>query len=157
MDRNRRNKKHSNWNNQKNNHQNKNIEQNVKKFEFNHTNYEDHNLQREKEKAIAEIKSRQVLCSKCGQIINDIASCINDKDSNTPIHFECALKVVESQESLLPNEKIAYIGHGRFGILAYDNIRDQRHFTIKKVIEWENKEIKSEWREELSNLYSKIN
>ena len=55
------------------------------------------------------------------------------------------------------NEKVAYIGQGRFAVLHYENIRDQRHFTIKKIIEWESREEQSQWREELSGLYSKIN
>ena len=54
------------------------------------------------------------------------------------------------------NEKIAYIGQGRFGVLYFENPRDQRKFTIKKIIEWEDREKKSEWREELSGLYSQI-
>lgn len=174
MERNRRNKKHSNWNNQKNNQHNshnnqhnqhkehnnsynKNQELHVKKFEFNHTNYEDPNQQKDKEKAIKEIKEREVICSKCGLAISDITSCLSDKGNNSPIHFDCAIKEVEAGEKLLPNEKIAYIGQGRFGILSYENIRDQRHFTIKKIIEWENRENKLEWRDEISNLYSKIN
>ena len=53
-------------------------------------------------------------------------------------------------------EKVVYIGQGRFGVLYFENPRDQRKFTIKKVIEWEDRDKKSEWREELSGLYSKI-
>ena len=54
-------------------------------------------------------------------------------------------------------EKIAYIGQGRFGILSYENIRDQKNFKIKKVIEVEDREKVSEWRTEISEIYSKIN
>ena len=53
-------------------------------------------------------------------------------------------------------EKIAYIGQGRFGVLYYENPRDQRKFTIKKIIEWEDREKNSDWRDELSGLYSKV-
>ena len=57
----------------------------------------------------------------------------------------------------IENEKIAYIGQGRFGVLYYENMRDQRHFTIKRIIEWEDRDSKPEWRTEISEVYSKIN
>ena len=158
MDKNRRNKKHSNWNNQKNANQqnNKPVEQKQKVFQFNHTNYEDENAKRERLKAIQELKAREVICPKCGLPINDMATAMTDKNSNVPVHFDCILSEIEKNETLGPNEKIAYIGQGRFGVLYYENMRDQRHFQIKKIIEWENKENTIEWRDEISSLYSKI-
>jgi hypothetical protein len=63
---------------------------------------------------------------------------------------------LEKSETVGRNEKIAYIGQGRFGILYFENPRDQRHFTIKKIIDWESREQKSEWRQEMSGLYSHI-
>lgn len=157
MDKNRRNKKF--WNNQKNNQNNnqKNSAQNNTNNNSVKKDYEDESVRLEKQKAISEIKSREIICSKCGKIISDIASCMSDKASGNPIHFECALSEVEKKEQLGPNEKIAYIGQGRFGILAYENIRDQRHFTIKKIIEWDDKEKPLEWRNELSDVFSKVN
>lgn len=166
MEKNRRNKKYSNnWNNQKNNYdsqnkknQNKNQNQNREKtFQFNHTIYENEEADKERLKAIAEIKSREIKCPVCGELISDIYSAITDKVSGNPIHFECVLKKLESEETVGENEKIAYIGQGRFGILYYENMRDQKHFTIKKIIEVEDRETKSPWRTELSELYSKVN
>jgi len=161
MDKNRRNKK--NWNNQKN--YNNNSQQNnrsvenkqQKTFQFNPNTYNDENARREKQKAIQEIKNREVLCAKCGQKINEVATAMNDKATGKPVHFECVFAEVEKGEKLGPNEKIAYIGQGRFGVLSYENIRDQRHFTIKKIIEWENRDTKPEWRDEISSLYSQVN
>lgn len=157
MDKNRRNKKYSNWNNQKNNNQqnNKPVEQ-KKVFQFNHNAYEDENARKEKRKAIQEIKAREIICPKCGQLITDISSALVDKTTGNPAHFDCIFAEVEKSETLGQNEKIAYIGQGRFGVLYYENIRDQRHFQIKKIIEWENKDNPVEWREEISSLYSKI-
>ena len=149
MDKNRRNKKR--WNNQRNNQ--KNNQQPVNEP----NKYEDESVRLERQKAISEIKAREVICAKCGNPVLEISSCMSDKATGKPIHFECAIGEVEKNEKLLPNEKIAYIGQGRFGILSYENPRDQRHFTIKKIIEWEEREKKSEWREELSELYSKVN
>lgn len=155
MDKNRKNRKFSNWNNQKK--ENKNNENNKQRsFQFNHNNYENDNDLKEKQKAIQEIKARQIVCPKCNQPITDIASAFRDKNSESPIHFECAMEEVSKNEKLNQNEKIAYIGQGRFGILYYENPRDQKHFKIKKIIEWEEREQKSPWRDELSELYSKV-
>lgn len=169
MDKNRRNKKYSNWNNQKNNSQQNNRnnrndrndrsernEPEKKSFQFNHTLYEDEASRRERQKAIQEIKAREVICPKCNQPITDVASAMADKATGKPVHFECVLAEVEKNENIGPNEKIAYIGQGRFGLLYYENIRDQRHFTIKKIIDWEDKDKKSEWREEIGSLYSQV-
>lgn len=159
MDKNRRNKKHSNWNNQKSNNSqnnNKSVETKQKTFQFNRNYYEDENNRKERQKAIQEIKAREIICPKCGQPINDIATALTDKASGSPVHFDCVFAEVEKNETLGQNEKIAYIGQGRFGVLSYENIRDQRHFQIKKIIEWENKDNTVEWRDEISSLYSKI-
>ena len=159
----RRNRKRSNWNGQKNNQQkNQNSNQNnseqkqKKVFQFNQTAYENEEAKLERLKAIQELKAREVICAKCGQPITEIASSLCDKKTGAPIHFECALNEVQSGETLGENEKIAYIGQGRFGVLYYENPRDQRKFTIKKIIEWEDREKTSEWRDELSGLYSKV-
>ena len=164
MYKNRRNKNHNNWNGGKNNNAQKNNnrdykneQNNQKKFEPSRQNYEDENVLREKRKAISELKTREVICKKCGHPILEIASALADKQSGSPIHFECAIKEIEASEKVGENEKIAYIGQGRFGVLSYDNIRDQKHFTIKKVIEWEVRDKKASWREEVSDLYSKVN
>lgn len=164
MYKNRRNKNYNNnWNNQQKNNQQKNNKNNdneqpkAKKFEPSKTNYEDEAVAKARQSAIVELKNRQVTCVKCGQVISDISSAMTQKDSGKPVHFECVLKEIESQETLAQNEKVAYIGQGRFGVLSYENIRDQRHFTIKKIIEWEDRDTKASWREEVSDLYSKVN
>ena len=166
MDR-RRNRKRSNWNNQKNGQQKNNTqnqnqtqnqtsEQKQKNFHFNHTLYDNEETRREKQKAIQEIKAREIICPMCGEPITDIASSLTDKKGISPVHFDCALNEVQAGETLGENEKIAYIGQGRFGVLYFENPRDQRKFTIKKIIEWEDREKTSEWRDELSGLYSKV-
>ena len=116
----RRNRKRSNWNNQRNQqgknqnqnqNQNQNSEQKQKKtFQFNHTAYENEESKLERQKAIQEVKAREVICAKCGQPITEIASSLSDKKSGEPIHFECALNEVQAGETLGENEKIAYIG-----------------------------------------------
>ena len=158
----RKNKKYSNnWNNQKKSEQNK-AEQyrelnNKKDFHLKKAVYEDSEAEKKIQQAIKEIKSREVICPKCGQPITDISSAITDKESGKPAHFDCILNQVKQPEHVGENEKIAYIGQGRFAVIYYENPRDQRHFTIKKIIEWEERDKKPEWRSELSGLYSQIN
>lgn len=164
MDRNRRNKRYSNWNNQKNqdsqNRKNQNFNNNnnkEKSYQFNHTIYQNDAAERERQKAISEIKTREVKCGICGGLISDIASAITDKSTGKTVHFDCILDKIAKEEKPLENEKVAYIGQGRFAVLSYENIREQKNFKIKKIIEVEDRENKSEWRTEISDLYSKIN
>ena len=158
----RKNKKYSNnWNNQKKSEQNK-AEQyrelnNKKDFHLKKAIYEDSEAEKKIQQAIKEIKLREVICPKCGQPITDISSAITDKESGKPAHFDCILNQLRQTEQVGENEKIAYIGQGRFAVIYYENPRDQRHFTIKKIIEWEERDKKPEWRSELSGLYSQIN
>lgn len=161
MYRNHRNKNFNSWNNQQKNKSqsyNQNIlnrDTNQKKFEPTRMFFDEEQTKRNQ--AIAELKNKKIICSKCGNPITELSSALNHKKSGEPIHFECAMSEIEQQETLENNEKIAYIGQGRFGVLSYENIRDQRHFTIKKIIEWEDREEKASWREEISDLYSKVN
>lgn len=160
MDRNKR-KNSGNWNNQKRNYQNKDFgnsknSSRAKEFHFDSSNYENAEAEKENKKAILEIKSRQIICPMCKTPVNDISSALADKITGKPIHFDCVLNQIKEKEIVGENEKIAYIGQGRFAILYYENPRDQKKFVIKKTIEWENREQKSEWRDELSGLYSQV-
>ena len=131
MDR-RRNRKHSNnWNNQKRNNE-QSRENKQKSFQFNKALYEDQEAEKQRLAAIQDVKAREIICPKCGQPITDIASAIADKSTGQPLHFDCVLNQVKQSEPTGENEKVAYIGQGRFAVLQYENIRDQRHFTIKK-------------------------
>ena len=139
MSKNRNRKYNNNWNNNKKNEQAKQVVEQKPVFQFNKNNYQDEELEREKQKSIQELKARQNICPKCGQAITDIASALTDRNSQQPVHFDCAMQEVQSKEQLSANEKIAYIGQGRFGILYFENPRDQRKFTIKKILEWEER------------------
>ena len=152
-------KNSGNWNTQKRNQQNKennNVVNRPKEFRFDNSNYQNSNFEKQKQKAINEIKSREIICPKCNMPIIDVSSAMADKVTGKPVHFDCVLAQLKENEPVGENEKIAYIGQGRFAVLYYENPRDQKKFVIKKVIEWENREQKSEWRDELSGLYSQV-
>lgn len=109
-----------------------------------------------RESAIREFKARQVVCPICEKTIEDLASAICDKASSKPAHFDCVLKKLSDSEKLAPNQRVAYIGQGRFAVLSYENPSDTKHFKIEKTIEWEDKNNPLEWRNEMAELYSKV-
>jgi len=97
-------------------------------------------------------------CLWCGKPIRDISLAISDKDTGAPVHFECVAARIATGEILEKGEAVTYIGGGRFGIVYFGGSGDShtigRDFRIKKVIEWENKDKRAEWRSAISEHYS---
>ena len=103
-----------------------------------------------------EMNKDLIRCSKCNEPIQDIATAIAEKETGYPVHFDCVLKFLQSIEILEKNEKIIYIGQGRFAVVVFENFNDTQNFTIVRIIEWEEKEQKYEWRESISERYTNI-
>jgi len=118
--------------------------------------YENIAAQKKKDEAIRELKQRRVVCPICGNDIEDMASAVIDKASGDPAHFDCILDQLNKTETLGENEKIAYIGQGRFALLRYEDPSDVKSFKIIKTIEWEGRDAELPWRSELSSLYSQV-
>jgi hypothetical protein len=114
-------------------------------------------------------------CPYCGKIIKEMASALSDKNTGEPVHFDCVIAKISENETLEPGDTISYIGGGRFGIIRFNNPpgfsgeRDARNrpeaawfssslgtrdFKIKKILEWENKEERAEWRRIISEHFS---
>jgi len=105
-------------------------------------------------------------CPWCGKPIRDLSQAIADKNTGTPVHFECVTARLAEDERLEKGDTISYIGGGRFGIVCFGgeiNPKDSpdrpslsgRHdFKIKKIIEWENKDTRAEWRSVICDHYS---
>jgi hypothetical protein len=93
-------------------------------------------------------------CPYCGKPIKDIASAIGDKNSSTPVHFDCILARLTAGETLEKGDSIAYIGGGRFGIVHFYGPQHTSVFKIKKILEWEDKENQATWRKTISDRYS---
>ena len=91
------------------------------------------------------------VCPFCGKPIQDISQAISDRDTGIPIHFDCVTSKIADGEKLEKNDSVTYIGGGRFGIVNFSNMAE---FKIKKIIEWENKEKRAEWRTEICEHYS---
>ena len=113
-------------------------------------------------------------CPWCNKPIKDISLAIADKDTGAPVHFECVTARIAAGENLKKGETITYIGGGRFGIVSFGNEdstqsspegltsdsqsrsppTEGHDFKIKKIIEWENKDKKAEWRSVICEHYS---
>jgi len=155
-----------NWNNQNQNQnqtrnqtrnqQNGVREQKPREPVFQRTVHENPEDQQRKDAAIRELKQRQLVCPVCGKPIDDLTSAVSDKTTGAPAHFDCILEQLTKSESLSENDKVTYIGQGRFAVLHFDNPRDLKSFRIVKTIEWESREKKFEWRDEMSGLFSQV-
>ncbi|MBP5283613.1 MAG: hypothetical protein J6Y93_02985 [Treponema sp.] len=111
----------------------------------------------ERENAIKEFKSQTHVCEICGEPITEISSAINNRGSGNPVHFDCVLAKLNESEKPGPNERVTYIGNGRFAVLHFENIHDIKHFTIQKTIEWEARDDeRGDWRDEMAGLYSRV-
>ena len=92
-------------------------------------------------------------CPYCGKPIRDISQAVSDKDTGVPVHFDCIVSRITSGETLEKDDSVSYIGGGRFGIVSFKGRND---FKIKRIIEWENKDKRAEWRSEICEHYSVI-
>ena len=93
-------------------------------------------------------------CPYCGKPIKDIVSALTDKGTGKAAHFDCIIAKISEREVLEKGDFVSYIGGGRFGIVRFNNPADTRKFTIKKILEWENKDDRPEWRSAISDHYS---
>ncbi len=109
-----------------------------------------------KEPEIVQYKLDTYICPRCQQPINDLPAALAEKETGAPVHFDCVLKHLSETVPVKENEKITYIGQGRFAVVYFDNPHDLRHFSIQRIIEWEERDKNYEWRSTVSNLYSSI-
>lgn len=111
----------------------------------------------ENSEAIRQFKENMPVCEICGEMISDLSSAVSSRQSGNPVHFDCVIKKLSEQEKPGPNDKITYIGNGKFAVLHFDNVHDMRHFSIVKEIQWEPKEEgRSGWRDTMAGLYSQV-
>jgi len=87
-------------------------------------------------------------CEVCKEPIYDMLIAIAKPDSNSPIHFECALNIVRKELNSGEDEKIIYLGNGSFAVV---NLEDYQHkrLAIRRQINWEDVEKRDDWRMEL--------
>jgi hypothetical protein len=93
-------------------------------------------------------------CIWCDKAISDFSTAICDPETGKPVHFDCAVSRIGERENLEKGDVIGYIGGGRFGVINFAAAQNQKKFKIKKVLEWEKKEARSQWRVALSEHFS---
>jgi hypothetical protein len=76
------------------------------------------------------------------------------------VHFDCVAAKIAAEETLERGDTVTYIGGGRFGIVHFEGTGipgrggERKTFQIKKIIEWENKDNRADWRSTISDHYS---
>ncbi len=112
----------------------------------------------ENESALREFRKNVCVCELCGKSIpsEDMDSALSNRETGNPAHFDCVLNQVSERERLGNGERIAYIGQGKFAVLYFANSNDLRKFTIQRTIEWENREKRLGWRDEIAEIFSKV-
>ncbi|MDR0602296.1 MAG: hypothetical protein LBG42_07925 [Treponema sp.] len=93
-------------------------------------------------------------CPWCGKPIKDITAAIQDRASGQAVHFDCVIERIMEGEVLEPGDAVSYIGGGRFGVVHFNNPSDAKDFKIRKILEWEDKENRAEWRKIISDHFS---
>jgi len=95
-----------------------------------------------------------VACIWCEKPIREFSSALTDPETGKPVHFDCAVSRIAERERLEEGDAVGYIGGGRFGIISFDSPQNAKKFKIKKILEWESSEIRSEWRVALCEHFS---
>ena len=89
-------------------------------------------------------------CPLSGEPISDILTAIADPETGRPSNLESVLDKLRKTESLGPNERLAYIGRGEFGVVEESGNAKDKTVTVKRRIVYENTNQSYEWRRELS-------
>lgn len=116
-----------------------------------------------------------VECSFCGKPVTDVALALADKTTDKPVHFDCVLNYLAEHETLNDGQSISYVGQGRFAVIsskvpgaaaetaggsvaggAVAAGAPSPRFVIERIIEWEPRDKKYEWRTNIADAYSKI-
>ena len=85
-------------------------------------------------------------CTICNKPIRDVSAAINDQSNEKPAHFDCVLKSLSDKETLGKQEKVIYLGSGKFGVVKIIN---SKKFEIIKQILYENSEERIDWRKDM--------
>lgn len=93
----------------------------------------------------------ELSCVICEKSIRNVHAAMSFQGN--AIHFECAIEKIQREEQLKPDEHICYLGAGAFGIVAFRQ-GNQGKFTVRKRIQFEEKDQKSEWRKTIGKIVS---
>lgn len=86
-------------------------------------------------------------CPICNQSVKFMLTAISVGEEKKPAHFDCVLKQISDSEEIGAKEKIIYIGNGKFAVV---NGKTGKDLSIRKTIQYEEKENAGEWRKKFS-------
>lgn len=90
-------------------------------------------------------------CPISGEPIDDIFTAITHPASGKPARFDAVIASLTEREQLEPEERIAYIGKGMFGIIKMEKTENGRsELVVRKRIPYEEGHEKQVWRRELA-------
>ncbi|WP_025419852.1 hypothetical protein [Borrelia anserina] len=91
------------------------------------------------------------VCPICEKPIRCVISCMSMKfnGEDKPIHFDCAIGKVKSENELLKNESLVYRGVGKFFVVDKSVKGNNLAFKIVKEIDFENLESRPIWRNKI--------
>ncbi|MFP4066177.1 MAG: hypothetical protein ACLFRR_08815 [Spirochaetaceae bacterium] len=89
-------------------------------------------------------------CPISGEPIDDPYSAVEDPNTGQPARLDSVIRKLSKSESLGPNEYIAYIGQGAFGVVEERKESGKKRVIIKRRIEYETGRTVQDWRKELS-------
>jgi len=81
--------------------------------------------------------------------VRELPSALTHRPTGQPAHFECILKELRDAQELSPQERLCYLGGGTFGILEFRQAGGVTKFTIRKRIQYEEKDSPQEWKKGL--------
>lgn len=86
-------------------------------------------------------------CPLCQKIIGKEATAIKFGKDSHPAHFLCVIRWLEENNPIQPNEKIAYIGGGKFAVVA-QSPEKKAPFEIIRYLDFTEEDLPSEplWR-----------
>jgi len=99
-------------------------------------------------------------CPYCGKPIRDLAFALTDRASGEAVHFDCMAARVGERERPDKGESVVYLGGGRFGIVRFGVLVEKRGggqkrgFSIKRIIEMEDRGERPAWRGEVADHFS---
>ncbi|BCR22111.1 hypothetical protein [Borrelia sp. HM] len=103
-----------------------------------------------KERRVSHFKIKEI-CPVCLKQIKYVASCMSMKFDNEdkPIHFDCAIDKLKSENNFCNNESLVYGGVGKFFVVDKSTRGNNLAFKILKEINFENLDNNPSWREKI--------
>ncbi|MEK6793425.1 MAG: hypothetical protein AABZ39_01515 [Spirochaetota bacterium] len=79
------------------------------------------------------------ICALCEKPIIVLNQAIRHRESGKPAHFDCIVRMLRETMRPGPQEKIAYLGGGSFGVIEERNQHGRIRFTVRERLQYEER------------------